>query len=123
MVTIRSTAQLNINGRTYEIQCDPQDVERLEAHGARLADLVEGIVDDLGQIGDVPLFVLASIQLLDQLRAQKKFNKRYEAGTRHYDVSHNVHYQLEIFLIRLAKRLEKVAEELERQQKEKDDAL
>lgn len=120
MVTIRSKAELVINKRTYEIQCDPEDVDRLEALGTEFAARVEVLRQELGQVGDVPLFLLANIQLLDELRQQEKFNKRYDAGTRHYDVAHNVKYQWERLLKRLAARLEVIADELERQQGEED---
>ena len=73
------------------------------------------LAERLGQVGDVPLFLLASLRILAQLREHERFIKHYERGTQLFDVAHNVRWQWEIIVTRLAKRIEKIAEELERQ--------
>lgn len=110
-----SKTELRVNGRTYEVFCELDDVEHTRLIGAHFSDIVDELAKDIGQIGDAPLFLLANIKLLDALQQQQRFNTLFEAGTRHYDVAHNIRWHFAIILDRIASRLEQIADEIERQ--------
>ena len=82
---------------------------------------MEELTGRLGQVGEVPLFLLASLRILAELREHERFIKHYERGTQLFDIAHNVRWQWEIIVTRLAKRIEKIAEEVERQNARRDE--
>lgn len=82
---------------------------------------MEELAGRLGQVGEVPLFLLASLRTLAELREHERFIKHYERGTQLFDIAHNVRWQWEIIVTRLAKRIEKIAEEVERQNARRDE--
>ena len=103
-----------VNGRKYDIACD----DGQEAHLTRLAQYIDRRVDELiaavGQVGDARLLVMASLLVadelsevyteLDSLRNNRRPNAVAQSGSG--PVSPND-------LIRLAERVEKIAEALE----------
>ena len=59
--------QVTINGRSYGIACD----DGQEAHVGRLARYLErkvaGLVEEVGQVGDARLLLMASLVVADEL--------------------------------------------------------
>ena len=58
---------ININGRKYAIGCEDGEEERLMRLGQKLDDYVNNLANQVGQIGDLRLLVMAGITMLDEL--------------------------------------------------------
>jgi len=58
---------LNINGRKYALGCEDGEEERLMRLGQKLDDYVNNLANQVGQIGDLRLLVMAGITMLDEL--------------------------------------------------------
>lgn len=61
---------LDINGRRFEIACDDGQEAHVRALGAELDRRVRGLVDSVGQVGEMRLLVMASLLLADDLDDQ-----------------------------------------------------
>ena len=57
---------ITINSRQHEIACQEGEEKRVEELANLLNSEVLNIVDNIGQIGDVKLMVLAAITILDK---------------------------------------------------------
>jgi len=103
--------QITVNGRVYHMACD----DGQEEHLLTLADYVGGRVAELaqnmGQVGDARLLVMASILIADELsdlRAEfDDFRQQMEARLSHAEDA------LADRLNSLAERLEAVASDLD----------
>ena len=58
---------ININGRKYALGCEDGEEERLMRLGQKLDDYVNNLANQVGQIGDLRLLVMAGITMLDEL--------------------------------------------------------
>ena len=58
---------VQINGRNYEIACDKGQEQHLKLLAEHVNELVDGLVANLGQVGDTRLLVMASLLLADEL--------------------------------------------------------
>tara|TARA_Y100001954_G_C15703943_1_gene549301 strand:- start:131 stop:403 length:273 start_codon:yes stop_codon:yes gene_type:complete len=79
-----------INNRNYRVSCKDGEEERISLLASRINDEVSALVDQIGQLGEARMILLAAIILLDRL-----------------DENEN---RVEITLNNLAKRLEKISE-------------
>ena len=61
-----SEVNITINNREHKIACSPGEEERVQALAILLNNEVINIANNLGQIGDVKLMVLAAITILDK---------------------------------------------------------
>ena len=100
---------VTINGRNYEIACDNGQ----ESHLTRLAESVnkrvDGLVGNLGQVGDTRLLLMASLLLADELsEAHTEVDEIRSQGAVGIESSLNLNEFESI-----ANRIEKVAEKLE----------
>ncbi|MEX0808260.1 MAG: cell division protein ZapA [Dongiaceae bacterium] len=62
---------LTVNGRTYEIACDPGQEEQLRRLGGELAARVDRLIGQVGQIGDAQLMLMAGLLVADELEGQR----------------------------------------------------
>lgn len=58
---------VNINGRTYQIACDNGQEEHLEKLSEYVNKKIGDLVSAVGQIGDAHLLVMASVLIADEL--------------------------------------------------------
>ena len=61
-----SEVNITINNREHKIACSPGEEERVQELAILLNNEVINIANNLGQIGDVKLMVLAAITILDK---------------------------------------------------------
>ena len=103
--------ELEINERKYKIACDNGQ----EAHLKKLGDYVEGRVQELvtsiGQVGNSRLLVMASLLIADELlenSARLEASHIGDGATEQTEQDEKLSLAIE----RLAKRIERVAENL-----------
>jgi cell division protein ZapA len=63
---------LTVNGRSYEIACDPGQEEQLRRLGTNLAARVEQLVAKVGQVGDARLMLMAGLLVADELETLRQ---------------------------------------------------
>ena len=61
-----SEVNITINNREHKIACSPGEEERVQELAILLNNKIINIANNLGQIGDVKLMVLAAITILDK---------------------------------------------------------
>ena len=61
-----SEVNITINNREHKIACSPGEEERVQELAILLNNEIINIANNLGQIGDVKLMVLAAITILDK---------------------------------------------------------
>lgn len=59
--------EITINAKSYRIACEDGQEDRLRELAALVDAHVKELVDDVGQIGDTRLLVMASILIADEL--------------------------------------------------------
>lgn len=59
--------EITINAKSYRIACEDGQEERLRELASLVDAHVKELVDDVGQIGDTRLLVMASILIADEL--------------------------------------------------------
>jgi cell division protein ZapA len=62
---------LTVNGRTYEIACDPGQEDQLRRLGGELAARVDRLIGEVGQVGDAQLMLMAGLLVADELEGQR----------------------------------------------------
>lgn len=62
---------IRINGRVYKVTCDDGQEHRLTELAAFFDRRVASVADDLGQIGDARLMMLAALTVCDELFESK----------------------------------------------------
>ena len=61
-----------VNGRTYDIACDPGQEEQLKRLAGDLASRVEHLVAQVGQVGDARLMLMAGLLVADDLASLRQ---------------------------------------------------
>lgn len=61
-----------VNGRTYDIACDPGQEEQLKRLAGDLAVRVERLVAQVGQVGDARLMLMAGLLVADDLETLRQ---------------------------------------------------
>ena len=59
--------EIRVNGRDYKVTCDDGQEQRLQDLAAYFDRHVASITDDLGQIGDARLMLLAALTVCDEM--------------------------------------------------------
>lgn len=62
-----ATVSVEVNGRSYPIGCADGQEERVRILGREFDSQVRAVADDVGQVGDLRLFLMAALMLSDQL--------------------------------------------------------
>jgi cell division protein ZapA len=58
---------LSVNGRDYNIACEDGEEERIKRLGAYVDDRISELIENVGNVGDLRLMVMASLVLCDKL--------------------------------------------------------
>jgi cell division protein ZapA len=61
-----------VNGRTYDLACDPGQEEQLKRLAGDLAARVERLVAQVGQVGDARLMLMAGLLVADDLASLRQ---------------------------------------------------
>ncbi len=69
---------VSVNGRKYAVSCDPGQEKRLAALGEYLEARVSLLAEDVGQIGDLRLLLMASLLVSDELADSRERVKDLE---------------------------------------------
>lgn len=99
---------ITVNGRAYQVACDDGQEAHLMDLSKYLNQKVDGLIRDVGQIGDGRLMLMASLMIADELfdaRAQLK-----KSTLASYKISET---KLAEYLGRLSKRLSILADKAE----------
>ncbi len=116
-----SKVTVTLNGREFTIGCEDGQEAYLRELAGQLDQRVGGIVEQVGQIGDVRLLLMAALMLIDE---HKDFERRIEALESHIErLRHERHgaaslqaeerQRMVSCLIDVAERLEAFATDLE----------
>jgi cell division protein ZapA len=101
---------VTINGRSYEIACDPGQEEQLRRLAADLAGRVNQLVESVGQVGDAQLMLMAGLLVADELETTRQGGNGHPPGQAQADQA-----ELEALtdaIGDLASRVEAIAEKL-----------
>ncbi|WP_427791513.1 cell division protein ZapA [Brevundimonas diminuta] len=66
-----ATVTVEVHGRPYAVGCADGQEARVRDLAAQFNDRVQGVADQVGQVGDVRLFLMAALMLADELHAAK----------------------------------------------------
>jgi len=110
-----------LNGREFTIGCEEGQEAYLKSLASYLDGKVQGITEQVGQIGDLRLLLMASLVVMDEL---KEAERRIETLEAHIDqlrsrsAGENVHNeqqrdQLARTITALAERMESLADRLD----------
>jgi len=67
-----ATVTVEVYGRPYAVGCADGQEARVRDLAAQFNDRVQGVADQVGQVGDVRLFLMAALMLSDELAAAKR---------------------------------------------------
>jgi cell division protein ZapA len=62
---------LTINGRAYEVSCDPGQEEHVASLGREIDRRVGQLADNVGQVGDNRLLLMAALLISDELETTR----------------------------------------------------
>lgn len=62
-----ATVSVEVNGRSYSVGCADGQEERVRILAKQFDTQVRAVADDVGQVGDLRLFLMAALLLADQL--------------------------------------------------------
>lgn len=66
-----ATVTVEVYGRPYAVGCADGQEARVRDLAAQFNDRVQGVADQVGQVGDVRLFLMAALMLADELQAAR----------------------------------------------------
>ncbi len=71
---------LSINQRNYQVTCDDGQEEHLRRLASHLDERIQGLVGEVGQVGEGRLLVMASLMVADELFEAYKENHALKAA-------------------------------------------
>lgn len=72
--------EINVNGRRYTLACDDGQEDHLRKLGAYVDGKVQQMADQIGQVGEPRLLVMASLLIADELHEARSGNGASAAG-------------------------------------------
>ena len=67
-----ATVTVEVHGRPYAVGCSDGQEARVRDLAAQFNERVQGVADQVGQVGDVRLFLMAALMLADELGEAKR---------------------------------------------------
>ncbi len=98
-----------INSRSYRIACDEGQDEHLKKLASYVDNRMQGLISDVGQVGDTRLLVMVSLLIADELSETLNVLDREEVVAEKSPTVDNFTQTME----NLAKRIEVIAAQLE----------
>ncbi|WP_439515627.1 cell division protein ZapA [Oceanibaculum nanhaiense] len=75
-----ASVEVSINGRFYRIACEDGQEQRLIRLAGSVDEKVSSLVEQVGQVGDTRLLVMASLLIADELDDAKHGNGHANGG-------------------------------------------
>ena len=100
-----ATVTVEVNGHAYPVGCADGQEERVRTLAAQFDAYVRQVAGDVGQIGDIRLFLMAALLLADELHEARMALKDGGAGVEPDDGA-------ALALSAAAERIEKIAASL-----------
>ena len=98
-----------INSRSYRIACDEGQDEHLKKLASYVDNRMQGLISDVGQVGDTRLLVMVSLLIADELSETLNVLDKEEDVSEKSPTVDNFAQTME----NLAKRIEVIAAQLE----------
>lgn len=109
-----ASVEVSINGRFYRIACEDGQEQRLIRLAGSVDEKVSSLVEQVGQVGDTRLLVMASLLIADELDDARQGNGPASGGANGAAAPVPAQDQTAIAaLIALAERIEHIADGLE----------
>lgn len=109
-----ASVEVSINGRFYRIACEDGQEQRLIRLAGSVDEKVSSLVEQVGQVGDTRLLVMASLLIADELDDAKQGNGHANGGANGGTMPAPAQNQAAIAaLSALAERIEHIADGLE----------
>ncbi|MFX4223673.1 MAG: cell division protein ZapA [Thalassobaculum sp.] len=102
---------ISINGKSYRIACEDGQEKRLTELAQMVDAHVADMVDQVGQVGDTRLLVMASLLVADELMDLRDAANEVDEGDEEF--SPNEIEDISFAIEGLAERIEKIAGRLE----------
>ena len=67
-----ATVTVEVNGRPYAVGCADGQEDRVRDLATQFQGRVQGVADQVGQVGDLRLFLMAALMLADELQESKR---------------------------------------------------
>lgn len=67
-----ATVTVEVHGRPYAVGCADGQEARVRDLATQFHERVQGVADQVGQVGDVRLFLMAALTLADELQEAKR---------------------------------------------------
>ena len=68
----QSIVTIRLNGTPYQIGCGPGEESRIEALGEDIEEVLQSLVESVGQIGEARLLAMAALILADRAQDSSK---------------------------------------------------
>jgi len=78
---------INVNGRAFAVGCEDGEEEAVAELGRQFDQHVSDLADQVGQIGDLRLFLMAALVLADELREAKRTVAKQQAQIDEFESS------------------------------------
>ncbi|PHS22617.1 MAG: cell division protein ZapA [Robiginitomaculum sp.] len=78
---------INVNGRAFAVGCEDGEEEAVAELGRQFDQHVSMLADQVGQIGDLRLFLMAALVLADELRESKRTSAALETRIDEFESS------------------------------------
>lgn len=109
-----ASVEVSINGRFYRIACEDGQEQRLIRLAGSVDEKVSSLVEQVGQVGDTRLLVMASLLIADELDDAKQGGGPANGGINGGAVPAPAQNQAAVAaLSALAERIEHIADSLE----------
>ena len=102
---------ITINGRVYDIACDDADTDRIHDLGREVDDRAQTLLASVGTVSDPRLMVMVALMLADEL-AEARDGLKGASGAVNAAAEGDLRLARGVDL--LARRIESIAERLER---------
>lgn len=67
-----ATVSVEVNGRPYAVGCADGQEDRVRQLAAQFAEKVDQVAGQIGQVGDLNLFLMGALMLADELADARK---------------------------------------------------
>ena len=104
--------RVEINGRSYEIACDDGQEEHVAELGRYVNRKVGELAEQLGQVGDARLLVMAALLITDEL--SEAYGALEDTREGPSGIAQGTDSEMAEGLARLARKIEDIADGLER---------
>ena len=100
---------VEVNGKTFRIACEDGQEERLIDLASMVNEKISDLADQVGQVGQHRLLVMAALVIADELVDLRNVSKNLVD-----DATNNGDNELTAFLEHVTKRIENIADQVDK---------